>query len=130
MTNEEKQRLLKDLCGRLPYKTKVFFSIVYDEPVELSLTILRCLERIPLEQNDIVIKPYLRPLSSMTDTEWLTYCDTSLEDEKSWVMAGKGRRFTSIQYREDYLNKHHFDFRGLIEKGLALEAPEGMYKLE
>lgn len=127
MTNEQKQILLKDLCGRLPYKTKVFFSIVYDEPVELSLTILRCLERIPLEQNDIVIKPYLCPMSSMTDTEWFTYCDMSLEDEKTWVEAGKGRRFISIQHKEDFLNSHHFDYRGLIEKGLALEAPEDMY---
>ena len=32
-----------------------------------------------------------------------------------------------LMVQTDWLNKHHFDYRGLIEKGLALEAPEGMY---
>ena len=35
-----------------------------------------------------------------------------------------------IRKISDWLNAHHLDYRGLIEKGLALEAPEGIYKTE
>ena len=38
-----------------------------------------------------------------------------------------GEPFPALYNSQDWLNKHHFDYRGLIEKGLALEAPEGMY---
>ena len=68
------------------------------------------------------VKPYLRPMSSMTLEERFEYnglinyvADFSFE-LMSWKVY-------------DWLNKHHFDYRGLIEKGLALEAPEGMYNL-
>ena len=60
-------------------------------------------------------KPYLRPMSSMTEDE---------EDELNSARMGN--------YGEDadWLNAHHFDYRGLIPLGLALEATEGMYKTE
>ncbi len=67
-------------------------------------------------------KPYLRPMSSMT------------EDEKIEWDAEYAYNSKSYEYEEylskmiDWLNAHHLDYRGLIEKGLALEAPEGMYK--
>lgn len=69
-------------------------------------------QTIPL--NSIYIKPYLRPMSNMT------------EDEKNelFQLMGNG---TDIQ-RVDFYNAHHFDYRGLIPMGLALEAPEGMYE--
>lgn len=136
MTNEQKQLLLKDLCGRLPYKTKVFFSIVYDEPVELSLTILRCLERIPLEQNDIVIKPYLRPISSMPVEERSTFerisnCLVSGNDFDNVDLDSEGNLLyidcDVMTNTMDWLNTYHFDYRGLIPMGLALEAPKDMY---
>ena len=67
------------------------------------------------------IKPYLRPMSSMTEDE---------KKEFSLLGVGihlfKGPLIPSYDTL-DWLNAHHFDYRGLIEKGLALEALEGMY---
>ena len=69
------------------------------------------------------VLPYLRPMSSMTEeevAEFETISEELLEhgtSEEIWD--------TVI----DWLNAHHFDHRHLIEKGLALEAPEGMYKI-
>ena len=51
-------------------------------------------------------------MSSMTDEEKEEYINT----------------FLAMWDAVDWLNAHHFDYRGLIEKGLAIEAPEGMYK--
>ena len=64
-------------------------------------------------------KPYLRPMSSMT------------EEEISCYQAFFN--YDGVEYPEEYidwLNEHHLDYRGLIEKGLALEAPEGMYNIK
>ena len=64
-----------------------------------------------------VVKPYLRPMSSMT------------EEEKGEYQAFFN--YDGVEYPEEYidwLNAHHFDYRGLIEKGLALKASEGMYE--
>lgn len=61
------------------------------------------------------IKPYLRSMSSMTEEEEKQFQDVNLY-ELPYMVEGL-----------DWLNAHHFDYRGLIEKGLALEAPEGMY---
>ena len=102
MTREEKQLLLKDLCARLPYGVK------YQDKIEggihiLSLGIIHHYERFI---------PYLRPLSSMTEEEDFIY---------SQLPDGHIDEY-------DWLNAHHFDYRGLIPMGLALEASEGMYK--
>ena len=67
------------------------------------------------------IKLYLRPMSSMTEEESTTY-------EYSFLYSNDLRIYAEEYI--DWLNAHHFDYRGLIEKGLALEAPEGMYKTE
>lgn len=68
--------------------------------------------------------PFLRSMSSMTDEEKEKYCE--LQDE---VLYSSGRLVTdNIADMVDWLNSHHFDYRGLIEKGLALEAPKDMYK--
>ena len=71
------------------------------------------------------VKPYLRPMSSMTEEEYTDLCISCtwlwFEDDLRTVTHGDHKCY-------DWLNKHHFDYRGLIEKGLALEAPEGMYK--
>lgn len=124
MTHEEKNLLLQDLCGRLPYGVKCCYDILSGEiKIDTLICINKviigqgiywdtyfenCDEDIPLE----TVKPYLRPMSSMTEEE---------EDEYELVCR------KSITTQIDWLNKNMFDYRGLIEKGLALEAPESMY---
>lgn len=125
MTQEEKQLLLKDLCTRLLYGVKVrnvksnFDINNFNHNTEEIKTLI--------EEYDI--KPYLRPMSSMTSKEWMEYCDASVEDQRSWTWAGKEYKFTPVTNREEFLNSHHFDYRGLIPLGLALKAKEGMYSI-
>jgi len=67
--------------------------------------------------------PYLRPMSSMTEEEKKIYSNFFISKEID------NFDFDIPNYDTiDWLNAHHFDYRGLIEKGLALEAPEGMYE--
>lgn len=106
MTQEEKKLLLIDLCARLPYSVKVKCG---SEILTLNVNWLQTFQ-YHLDE----IKPYLRPMSSMTEEEKDEY-DRLVMCNASWVV-------------DDWLLVHHFDYRGLIEKGLALEAPEGMYK--
>lgn len=133
MTKEEKNLLSVDLCGRLPYGVKIQ-ATVFDDVLDRYGDETNVVEEknvvcnlymmkhdsvfyegdwIPLES----CKPYLRPFS------------TSTEDEYEYV----DRNFTYTEYNDweyvDWLNAHHFDYRGLIEQGLALQAPEGMYEI-
>ena len=76
-----------------------------------------CIEGMEYELDDF--KPYLRPMESMTKEE-------RQEENKLWSIITI--TFNNLHYLyTDFLLCHHFDYRGLIEKGLALEAPEGMY---
>ena len=120
MTQEDKNILLKDLCARLPYhdllaqyNNKNWLAIGYGHGrIELLPSVFSSVAGpCPLIEE---VKPYLRPMSSMTEEEasGLTHLI-----RESWEFY-------------DYLNAHHFDYRGLITMGLALEAPEGMYKTE
>lgn len=107
MTQEDKELLLKDLSGRLPYGVKIRSFMA-----DVKLNYDNYLEYIKLN----CFRPYLRPMSSMT------------EEEKEEYQAFFN--YDGVEYPEEYidwLNAHHFDYRGLIEKGLALEALEGMY---
>ena len=138
MTKEEKDLLLKDLCARLPYGVIVRVCDKewgdFDSYVDsISNT---CIETHPIEDlnfNPYVfykledIKPYLRPMSSMTDDEWEEYNHLKMED---WVMGDIYGVFYNAGTITDWLNKYMFDYRGLIPMGLALEASEGMYKIE
>ena len=85
------------------------------------------------------IKPYLRLLSNITKKEkeelidlGLGYIDNGRYDNEDGVKIYIGESFQFIPCFElyDWLNSHMFDFRGLIEKGLALEAPKDMYKFD
>ena len=69
------------------------------------------------------ILPYLRPMSSMTKEERKEYNEYTFHGASIGSILNTATAYELI----DWLNKHHFDYRGLIEKGLALEAPEGMY---
>ena len=127
MTNEDKELLLKDLCSRLPYIPIIQIEEhdwnnlhidAYDTPFKSYY-----LE--PFIIGEIEIKPYLRPMSSMTEEEFIQYkCMNDALDENYEVHIDKA--YSAF----DWLNEHHFDYRGLIDKGLAIEAPEGMYKIK
>ena len=114
MTQEEKQLLLKDICARIPYRVKF-------QGEDSNVYTLDAANYFALQVEDMVFKPYLRPMSSMTEEESEEY---RTECKKVLLMR---YRVNSHYPVTDWLNVHHFDYRGLIEKGLAREAPEGMY---
>lgn len=128
MTQEEKQLLLRDLCARLPYletwvryEDKDYVVTGYGHGrVSLLPSVFSSVGGpCPLVEE---VRPYLRPMSSMTEVEQQKYYDlTHQEDDDIW---GK----CLFDKMVDFCNENHLDYRGLIEKGLALEAPEGMYK--
>jgi hypothetical protein len=128
LTREEKQLLLRDLCARLPYGVEI--RITSDEcddgfrAGEFDNTLrYHHLEAFVCDR--IEIKPYLRPISSMTEEELFEFIRIS----DSVLRIGE-RKSTCVLSLEqiDWLNARGFDYRGLIEKGLALEAREDMYK--
>lgn len=135
MKPEEKELLLKDLSARLPYGVICHYNCVaeYDTMVIHKANCVNKLEGIiPFFNGQIGymvggdkvnalsgdIKPYLRSMSSMTEEERKVYIEISSH------LCGEISAKTMI----DWLNKNHFDYCGLIEKGLAIEAPEDMYK--
>lgn len=130
MTQEDKDLLIKDLCARLPYGTLVLFrrpfgGVVIEERVDLTADILKEF----IENDDIRVRPFLRPLSSMTKEEHGKYMDFIEWSHNDY----DGTTTTCIDKERlhEYLNfiySHHLDDNNFIEKGLALEAPDGMYK--
>lgn len=132
MTQEEKQLLLKDLSCRIPYGV----IVNVDENHKVMMESVNWYEEVSVDDgsNDLYtisqVRPYLRPLSSMTPEEkkyikykW-GYSDwDTLNDFINYTLIDTCDAESFI----DWLNSKHFDYRGLIEKGLAIEAPEGMY---
>lgn len=143
MTQENKELLLKDLCARLPYGIK-FLRESWNYEWDQELSVIEILEDIDKDgyinktkvYNVEDIKPYLFPLSSMTDKQakeiqeiignpdyaciirktkglklWLDSTDI---DPTIWL--------DTIFEVQDYLNKNHFDYRGLIPMELAIDA--------
>ena len=101
MTQRNKELILVDLCARLPYEVK----IQVNEWTSLD-TVLKVGHVARLINGDIELKPYLRPMNSMTEEEEIYYNTV----------------YTTLKFyeKEDWLNAHHFDYRGLIPKGLAI----------
>ena len=117
MTQEDKELLFKDLCARLPYgvivvtpKGRGYVCNINHTIFDYELGVnINPIIRDSFSINDV--KPYLFPLSSMTEEEKLMY---------EGLMIG----IDNISYMLDvidWLNSHHFDYRGLIEKGLAID---------
>ena len=138
MTKEDKQLLLRDLCARLPYRVHMHTNST--DNIEL-LDIVR---DIDYEDQYWIngyyyvedVRPYLRPMSSMTEEE----CDMVEEilgDKCIFDFMSNGDivlkqgQFSQNKLAKlyDYYTSIHIDYRGLIPKGLALKAPEGMYKI-
>ena len=136
MTQEDKELLIKDLCARLPYGVKIELTWwVMDEGTCMSTT----LEPDHIEQirndelGDVEIKPYLFPMSSMTDEQCHKFYYGFVENETDYNDFKK-YYFDSCLWNKvlttiddcgdiiDWFNKNHFDYRGLIEKGLAIDA--------
>jgi hypothetical protein len=131
MTQEEKSLLLRDLCARLPYGVKVCAG--EDLAMTLKQIDYKCFceswENEDLKCHSRWMFPYLRPMSSMTEEEKEEYINIKQGECNGCVLTGKGDPNTEFLL-VDFFNAHHFDYRGLIEKGLALEAPEGMYNIK
>lgn len=130
MTKEEKQLLLRDLCARSPYGVIVDVSRV-EEWKQLTFTPFI----LSNYYDDIEkVKPYLRPMSSMTTEEEYEYHQYKnidyLEIREMKHMEMLETTALCFSHAIDWLNAHHFDYRGLIPMGLAIEAPEGMYNKE
>lgn len=132
MTQEEKDLLFKELSSRLVYRVK-FPIYWWNEDTQTDEEIIATLYSINtdgyceiFDHDGTVyidnIKPYLRSLSSMTEEEQKEY-------HKTFQVEADTHGFTYIESFKsfDWLTAHHFDFRDLISKGLAIEAPQGMY---
>lgn len=122
MTEQDKQLLLKDLCTRLPYGVICHTEKGDGHLCSINQTIFGTEYGVNIspikrdyfndsEQDEVVIKPYLRSMTSMTEEE-----NEELSNYES-----------SIQ-RTDFFCSHHIDCRFMIEKGLALKASNDMYK--
>ena len=123
MTQEDKELLLIDLCARLPYGVKF-------QGEDSNVYTLDAANYFAFQVEDVVFKPYLRPMSSMAEEEKYTYrhmLGATLNSEGESIMFVYVEDFPTVI---DWLNEHHFDYRGLLEKGLALEAPDGMYNAD
>lgn len=130
MTQEEKRLLYKDLSARQPYRPLVCFSGKITMPLLDIIASTKGNELMAINGlGPEYIKPYLRPMSSMSEEECKELGDLPA------IIENVGETLPNIPYyievvrpeQFDWLNFHHFDYHGLIEKGLALEAPEGMY---
>ena len=140
MTQEEKSLLLQDLCARLPYDVIVDYrenefetphwkiTAIYPETMDGRISYYK---RIgvgsesgsrPFKIGEV--KPYLRPMSSMTEEEDKEYAKIIV---KSQDCSYENNESATTMVNDWYLSKG-FDVRGLIPKGLALEAPKDMYK--
>ena len=150
MKQEEKDLLLKDLCARLPYGVKAYvknwskldrkwyegiytIDTVCPSLNDILVTSERCSVQVILGYDDYEIKPYLFPLSSMTEEQkYDFYCrfienDCDFEDFKEFYLDNGmwHELLTSVDDVEaiiDWFNKNHFDYRGLIPMGLANDA--------
>jgi len=117
MTQEDKELLLIDISARLPYGVMVY-DYDKEETREMGLGTLH-----DIMFNELECKPYLRPMSSMTEEERKEYNEYLFHGASIGLMSNTETAYELI----DWLNAHYFDYRGLIDKGLALEALEGMY---
>lgn len=111
MTQEARRELLlKDLCARLPYGVIIQIKDWTVLDAELKIGHIN-----RLQINDVELKPYLFPLSSMTEEQSKEY------HELIGGMFGTSA-LINFEILEDFFHKNHFDYRGLIEKGLAIDA--------
>jgi hypothetical protein len=134
MTQEERDILLKDICARLPYNVKAYvkhwssleqkyYEGVYDVKSafpslnEIHVQSSSGAVNITLGYYEHEFKPYLFPMSSMTEEQKAELMELMYKADTPF-----GAIFSENIDYFDWLNKHHFDYRGLIPKGLAIDA--------
>ena len=145
MTQEDKELLFKDLSARLPYGVKIHINCPIEEQNSMELFdvnldsehigvgnekwAFRAIPIIDDEDETKVVKPYLRSMSSMTEEEIREFTSlVFISDSTSYGYLKECILFALYSAKAlDWLNAHYFDYRDLIGKGLAIEAPEGMY---
>lgn len=118
MTQENKELLLKDLCARLPYGVEVEYGhtnceVLLIDKYNEELTIRKCPGYTPVVKLENC-KPYLFPLSSMTEEQ-------KKEQEAHFTCIKHDMSFSICRYME-WCYKNHLDVNGLIPKGLAIDA--------
>lgn len=143
MTQEEINLLFTDLCGRIQYGVK---CQCFDEKTITPLTGIKSntelyFDELDYKEFDGIVKityckPYLFPLSSMTEEQmkeitkrynyyniYGTYIEITNHIEGYWD-DDNSCNLQDYLWLEDWYNKNHFDYRGLIEKGLAIDATD------
>ena len=123
MTQEDKELLLKDLSARLPYG---FIIYRLSDNANLKISNIGDFAHFLEYSEGEEFKPYLRPMSSITEEEKKTMRSCGFElipyDTGYTGFANIEICIDEVSFRfmEEFLNAHHFDYRGLIEKGLAI----------
>ena len=130
MTQEEKDLIVKDLSSRIPYGVMVYIEFDDGKIFKIRKFAPKMIhDYLKLSLDKVIFKPYLRPMSNMTEEE-KQIMDKLWKENNKLVFADSDEirryRFYDISV-VDFLNSHHFDYRGLIPMGLAIEAPKGMY---
>lgn len=134
MKREDKELLLKDLSARSPYKVVAQVSYKDGEGWKTEDRKILGVYTDGQVYVDCVytnienIKPFLRPLSSMTDEELHEVQEIlgkGVEIREGFILSIDSS-INSFSYLEliavfEWFNAHHFDYRGLIEKGLAVK---------
>lgn len=130
MKQEDKELLLKDLCARLPYRVKYSYTDIKNV-WRLKFIFTRSDNSVFCDGcNSLELcRPYLFPLLSMTEEQEEEYGKCYNIDLINGIknlydrLDGKNVLNGYPMYNHiDWLNKNHFDYRGLIEKGLAIDA--------
>ena len=121
MTQEEKDLLLKDLCCRLPYGVKVQTTYINPQTKErkdIGTDVLSTVEISMLIDGYEEHKPYLFPLTSMSDEQKVIYGDLcyAIIHSLAWDTQA------ALNELNDWLNKNHFDYNNLIPMDLANDA--------
>ena len=121
MKQEQKELLLKDLCARLPYGVKVqttYISSQTKERTDIGTDVLSTVEISMLIEGYEEHKPYLFPMSSMTEEQKIIYGDLcyAIIHSLAWDMQA------ALNELVDWLNENHFDYNNLIPMDLAIDA--------
>jgi hypothetical protein len=140
LTEHQKDLLEREVVSRIPYGLQVYCPDWTGEPLmvigvdysendntdsdDLTEGCYITLESGP-DVHISMIRPYLRPLSEMTDTEWSDLDEAIIE--AGGIGYNHQYNDTTLIAYIDFMLKHHFDYRGLIDMGLAIKAPKEMY---